>query len=161
MSDNLMFAILTSLGAPILVFLGGIISWFLKTRSEELKAIEEKAQERRVETYNKLLNPMIVLLTKTSSDKMKAKAEAEISSVDYRRAGFDLIIFGSDEMVNEYNELMQGLYKGKTETEPKVVMKQFAKFILSIRKDVYNKHTKLEEWDMLKFMITDIEKLTT
>ncbi len=37
-------------------------------------------------------------------------------------------------------------------------MKKFAAFILAIRKDVYTKETKLKEWDMLKFMITDIDK---
>jgi len=54
--------------------------------------------------------------------------------------------------------MMQSFYKGEANTNPKLTMKKFAGFLLGIRKDVYNKNTKLEEWDMLKFMITDIEK---
>lgn len=36
---------------------------------------------------------------------------------------------------------------------------KFAKFILSIRKDLFYKNTNLKEADMLKFMISDIDKV--
>ncbi|CAM3142962.1 hypothetical protein DRF59_12670 [Chryseobacterium flavum] len=62
-------------------------------------------------------------------------------------------------MVNAYNEMMQGFYKGEASENPNETMKKFAKFLLSIRKDVYNKDTKLKNWNMLRFMITDIEKV--
>jgi len=151
--------VITALGAPLLVFVGGLISWFLKNRKEELKAIEERALEKRIETYNKILNPFIVLFSATKKDdqKMKQKALDEILSVEYRKAGFNLITFGSDEMVISYNKMMQGFYN-KPSDDTANTMKNFANFVLSIRKDVYDKNTKLKEWDMLKFMITDIEE---
>jgi len=159
MLDKELITIITALGAPLLVFVGGLISWFFKTRKEELQTIQERALEKRIETYNTLLNPFIVAFANKTNQKMKDKALTEIGSVAYRKAGFNLITFGSDEMVNAYNDMMQGFYKGESETDPKIAMKKFASFLLSIRKDVYNKNTKLKEWDMLKFMITDIEKL--
>lgn len=159
MTEKEIITLVTALGAPLLVFIGGLISWFFKTRKEELQAIEERALERRIETYNTLLHPLIVMFANKSNQKMKDKAISEIGSVEYRKAGFNLITFGSDDMVNAYNEMMQSFYKGETDIDPKLTMKKFASFLLSIRKDVYNKNTKLKEWDMLKFMITDIEKL--
>lgn len=158
MNEKEIITLITALGAPLLVFIGGLISWFFKTRKEELKAIEERALERRIETYNTLLHPLIVMFTNKSNQKITDKAILEIGSVAYRKAGFNLITFGSDDMVNAYNEMMQAFYKGEADVDPKLTMKKFAAFLLSIRKDVYNKNTKLEEWDMLKFMITDIEK---
>ena len=154
-----LITLITALGAPLLVFIGGLISWFLKTRKEELKAIEERALERRIETYNKILNPFIVLFAATKNDngKMKQKALDEILSTEYRKAGFNLITFGSDEMVTSYNKMMQGFFNNEN-SDTTTTMKNFANFVLSIRKDVYNKNTKLKDWDMLKFMITDIEE---
>lgn len=158
-SNKNLITLITALGAPLLVFIGGLISWFLKNRKEELKAIEERALERRIETYNKILNPFIVLLaaSKKDNEKMKQKALDEILSTEYRKAGFNLITFGSDEMVTSYNKMMQGFFNNEN-SDTTTTMKNFANFVLSIRKDVYNKNTKLKDWDMLKFMITDIEK---
>ena len=148
------------LGAPILVVIGGLVSWFLKSRKEELQTIEERALERRIETYNQILHPIIVLFSSGASQKEKDKATDQIKTVEYRKAAFNLITFGSDEMVNSYNNMMQSFYKNEAVTAPEKTMKKFATVILSIRKDIYNKNTKLNEWDMLKFMITDIEKFT-
>lgn len=154
-----MTTIITALGAPLLVFIGGMITWFLKTRREDLQAIEERALERRIETYNIILHPLIVMFANKSIQKEKDKAFDEIGSVAYRKAAFNLITFGSDDLVNSYNEMMQSFFKNEAQSDPKLTMKKFAQFLLCIRKDVYDKNTKLKEWDMLKFMITDIEKL--
>jgi hypothetical protein len=150
--------IVIGLGAPILVAIGGLISWFFKSRKEELQAIEERALERRIEIYNQILHPIIDLFSSGAEKKIKDEAIKKISSIEYRKAAFNLITFGSDEMVNNYNDMMQSFFKDEAEKDPKITMKKFANFILSIRKDVYNKNTKLKDWDMLKFMITDIEK---
>lgn len=152
--------LISTLIAPILVIIGGLITWFFKSKKEELQAIEERALEKRIETYNELLHPLIVMFSNKTNQKIKDKAIAQIGSVEYRKASFNLITFGSDEMVNTYNEMMQSFYKNESENDPKKTMKKFAGFLLSVRKDVYNKNTKLKDWDMLKFMITDIEKFT-
>ena len=153
------FTLITALGAPFLIFIGGLITWLFKSRKEELQAIEERALEKRIETYNTILHPLIVMFSNGSTEKMKKEATSIVSSVEYKKAGFSLITFGSDEMVKAYNNMMQTFYLINTEEHPKIVMKKFAEFLLSIRKDVHNKNTKLKEWDMLKFMIKDINKL--
>lgn len=158
--DQTYFTLIVGLGTPVLVTVGGVISWFLKSRKEELKAIEEKALEKRVTIYNEILNPLIVLFAKGASDKEKQNALKQIVTVEYKKAAFNLITFGSDELVNSYNLMMQSFYKGEADIDPQLSLKKFAAFILSIRKDLYNKNTRLKEWDMLKFMITDIDNIT-
>lgn len=138
MVEKEMFTIIAALRAPLLVFIGGLVSWFLKTRKEDLQAIEERALERRIETYNTILYPLIVMFASKSNQKLKDKAIAEIGSVEYRRASFNLITFGSDDMVNAYNNMMQSFYKGDVD-DAKSKMKKFAVFLLSIRKDLYSK----------------------
>ena len=152
--------LVVGLVAPVLVVTGGLITWFLKSRKEELQAIEERALEKRIETYNQILHPFIVLFSSGASEEEKEKASNQITTVEYRKAAFNLMTFGSDEMVNSYNNMMQGFYQNEAENKPQITLKKFAAFILSIRKDIYNKNTTLKEWDMLKFMITDIDKFT-
>lgn len=137
--ENSTITIITALGAPMLIGLGGLITWLLKSRREELQTIEERALERRIEIYNTLLHPLIVLFASNATEKEKDKATQDIGSIQYRKAAFNLVTFGSDEMVTAYNNMMQGFYKGEAESNPKGTMKKFAIFLLSIRKDVYNK----------------------
>lgn len=151
-------ALISTFGAPILVIIGGLITWFFKSKKEDLQAIEERAREKRIETYNELLNPFIIMFANNTNKIIKDKAISQIGSVEYRKASFNLMTFGSDEMVNAYNNMMQSFFKNESENNPKLTMQKFAGFLLSIRKDVYDKNTKLKDWDMLKFMITDLEK---
>jgi hypothetical protein len=47
---------LQALGPSFLIVIGGIISWFLKSRIEELRAIEEKLREERRKIYGQILD---------------------------------------------------------------------------------------------------------
>jgi hypothetical protein len=158
MDENDLMTLLLALGAPLLVFIGGLVSWLLKTRKEDLRMIEEGALEKRAEIYNTLLDPIIVIFSGPSDEEVKEQALQELVSIDYKKAGFNLITFGSDDMVNAYNDMMQSFYNEEHATNPKESMRKFATFLLSVRKDLYNKNTKLKQWDMLKFMMPDIDE---
>lgn len=69
------------------------------------------------------------------------------------------MLFGSDNVVNAYNDYFQYLYKDDSEKNPIVMLNALGKVILEIRKDLGNDKTVLKEFDMLRFMITDIDKL--
>lgn len=157
--DKNYIALIIGLASPILVAIGGLITWFLKTRQEELKAVEERALAKRIETYNILLDPYITLFSKETAQKQKDEAIRVVKSKEYRKAAFSLTTFGSDEMVNSYNDMMQAFYKADTQEDPRVLLKKFGGFILSIRKDVNDKKTKLKDWDMLRFMITNLDEM--
>lgn len=79
-----------------------------------------------------------------------------------KKTAFDLNLFGSDEVVLAYNNFMKLIYPYESETtekrEPKMIL-LWGKLLLEIRKSLGNKKTKLDELDMLRAMITDIDRL--
>jgi uncharacterized protein (UPF0335 family) len=148
------------LGPPLLMALGGIITWFIKSKIEELRAIEEKLREERRNIYAQILDPYIRLFADLKG-KGPDQALKKITSYDYRKTAFDLNLFGSDEVVRAYNDLIKHTYEVEAtgNQDPKEMMRLWGKFLLEIRKSLGNKKTKLNEFDMLRAMIKDIEKL--
>lgn len=158
MEEENILSLIIGLGAPILMSIGALAAWYLKSRKEELQAIEERALERRIDIYNQILEPFIISLAPHIDDTTRNKAIKTLGTIDYRKAAFSLISYGSDELVINYNEMMQSFLKSESGD---VTTKRFAAFLLSIRKDVYNKETKLDWMDMLKFTLKDVDKLMT
>ena len=70
---------------------------------------------------------------------------------------------GSDEVINAYNDLMQFIYGRNTNTEKEGASNELlillGKLLLEIRKDVGNDKTQLTPKDMLRSMITDIDRI--
>lgn len=146
---------------PLLMLIGGIITWLIKSRIEELRATEEKLRDERRKIYSEILEPIIRLFSNIGEQGEK-QATNKILSFDYRKTAFDLILLGSDKVVLAYNAMMQYIYKttGTNQTiDPYKMLKLWGCVLLEIRKSLGNKRTKLNEIDMLKFMIKDIEKL--
>jgi len=148
------------LGPPLLMALGGLLTWIMKSKIEELRSIEEKLRGERTNIYAQILDPYIRLFSALHG-KGPNEAFEKITSYDYRKTAFDLNLFGSDEVVSAYNNLMQHAYKAEAtgNQDPREMMKFWGKLLLEIRKSLGNKKTKLNEVDMLKGMIKDIEKL--
>jgi hypothetical protein len=152
MTDSIIIALLS----PILITVGGLITWFLKTRQESLQLSEERSREKRMETYKEILEPFIILITPAASHAEKDKATSIIRSTKYKKATFDFITFGSDETVRCYNSMMQFIFNNQSDETMKLI-KIFAGLILNIRKDLYSRRTKLKKSEILAFTITDIE----
>jgi len=144
---------------PALMGLGGLISWLIKSKTEELKAIEQKLRQERIQVYGKILEPYIQLFTDLSDNNMR-KAVKKILSYDYRKTAFELILLGNDEVVQAYNKLMQYTYsvEDQENKSPGEMLKLWGDFLLEIRKSLGNKKTALSNLDMLEFMIKDINK---
>ncbi len=148
------------LGPTLLMVLGGILTWFIKAKIEELRAIEEKLREERRNIYAQILDPYIHLFADLKG-KGPDEALKKITSYDYRKTAFDLNLFGSDEVVLAYNNLMKHTYESEAteKREPNKMMLLWGKLLLEIRKSLGNKKTKLDELDMLRAMIKDIDRL--
>ena len=147
---------------PLLMVLGGIITWSIKSKTEELRAIEKKLRDERRKIYAQLLDPFIRLFT-----DMKGRGSAEalkmITSHDYRKTTFNLNLFGSDEVIRAYNNLMMYIYEGEAtpDKDPNKMLCLWGKLLLEIRKSLGNEDTKLDEVDMLRAMIKDIDNIST
>lgn len=161
MDNTLIIAILS----PVLITVGGLITWFFKSKREDTLIAEEKTREFKIKTYETLLEPFITVFTFTLKENQKQKGINKLLSLEYRKAAFNLTTFGSDEVVKSYNKIMQAFFNIKSEDyenddeEYAVIMLTYlSDLLLNIRKDLYTKKTNLERSEMLAFMINDIEK---
>lgn len=147
---------LIALLSPILLTVGGIISWFLKSRNESLQLAEQLSREKRLETYKIILDPYLVILSPHASKELKDEATKRLLSVNYKKASFDLVTFGSDNTVRSFNKLMQYPFNKLTNDDLDIIV-LFSEFTLNVRKDLYSKKTKLDSSETLEFTITDIK----
>lgn len=149
-----------ALGPSLLIVLGGLLTWIIKSRIEELRAIEEKLRETRSEIYSQILAPYITLFSDLSPEG-QAKVAATITSEEYRKTAFDLALLGSDAVIQAYNSLMSYTFQteGTGNLDPKEMMRLWGRMLLEIRRSLGNKKTKLSELDMLRAMIKDIDSL--
>lgn len=161
MNSTIIIAVL----GPILLTIGGLITWFFKSKREDTLIAEEKTREFKIKTYETLLEPFITVFTFTLNENQKQKGINKLLSLDYRKAAFNLTTFGSDEVVKSYNNIMQAFFNIKSEDfadddeEYAVIMLTYlSDLLLNIRKDLYTKKTDLVRSEMLAFMINDIDK---
>ena len=143
---------------PILLPLaGGGIAWIIRSRIEELRALEEKLHSDRRKTYEEILDPYIRLFAAIKNPSAQEGVNEQMLSLDYRKTAFQLILLGSDDVVRAHNELMQYIFSIEGLPDPGVLMKRYARLLLEIRKSLGNKRTTLREVDMLRGYIKDID----
>jgi hypothetical protein len=147
-----------------------------RERQKYWRDLEQKLREDRISVYNAMLEPFIIIFTKDeafANDKLyKNRSKTEVSngmilSLDYKRNGFKLALMGSDNVVRAFNELMQYIYaQPKITDETKAehtlkLMNILGTLLLEIRRSVGNETTKLDNLEMLEWMINDIRQLRT
>jgi len=155
--------ILSTLG-PILITIGGLLTWFIKSKKDDLLLSEEKSRESKMKTYEELLEPFITVFTFTLTEKQKQIGIDKLKTLEYRKSSFNLMTFGSDEVVKSFNKIMQAFYTidanqfEDDEEYALIMLTLISDLLLNIRKDLYTKKTKLKRSEMLEFMINDIQK---
>jgi hypothetical protein len=155
--------ILIPLILALVAAIGSIIVWVVRSKTEESRATRIKLDEERRKTYSEILSPYIRILVDSKNREGAAKALKEIKSFDYKKTAFELTLFGSDNVVRAYNAFLQYAYKAESDEsdEQRAIgyMRLWGQLLLEIRKDVGNKKTGLNERDMLRWLIRDIDKL--
>jgi hypothetical protein len=146
---------LIALLSPILLTIGGVISWFLKSRKESLQLAEQLSREKRLETYKIILEPYWTILSPQAKEEERKKAMKEILTIDYKRACFDLVTFGSDNTVRSFNKFIQ--YEPPKEANTNI-LNLFSNFTLNVRKDLFKNSSRLDPEETLKFIIKDLGK---
>ncbi len=148
--------LLEKLAPTILVIAAGFVTWFLKDKSEKLRLQREKLIEEKRGNYEKILEPIIRSFSGINNASEMQKAIKQVQSYDYKKSAFQLMLFGSDNVVKAYNDYFQYLYNNENNMKAEEMLKQLGKVILEIRKDLGNKKTMLKELDMLRFIIKDL-----
>ena len=156
---SLTLQILVALGPTLLVIIGGLISWYLKEKSEKYKLHREKLIEEKRSNYIKILEPSIRALAGIRNVKDQKIANELITSFNYQKTVFELMMFGSDDVIKAFNNLQQYVYKNTNSINSKILLEKLGSVVLEVRKDLGNKNTKLEPLDMLQAVVRDINNL--
>ena len=151
--------LIIALAGPVFMAIGGIISWIIKNRSEELRTNREKLKTEQRKIYSEILEPYIRMFADIKGEGI-AQAVKKIKSYDYRKTAFELSLIGSDEVVDAYIKLMQHSYQAEEtgKQDPSTMMNLWGSLLLEIRKSLGHNNTKLIPKDMLRPMISDIDK---
>ena len=161
-----------SVATPILVLVLTGIGWRLRSRIERQIALEDSLREDRVASYDAILKPFIILLMtdaawrsdpKNKNNDKNGTAMRILLSLEYREQGFRLSLVGSDAVVKAYNNLMQYFYQRQGDSPPgevniKEIIKLLGQFLLEIRRSMGNETTRLSNWDMVEWFLTDARK---
>lgn len=155
--------------APLIVSLiagiGIVVGWFIRSKFEESRTVRQKLNEERRKTYSEILLPFISVLANMNSKEGASKAVQQIMKdlTTFQKNRLDLVLLGSDNVVRAHNACWEYAYKvdagENMEQRGVTYMLLWGNLLLEIRKDVGNKDTKLNETDMLRWLIKDIDKL--
>jgi hypothetical protein len=149
-----------AIGPTVLVIIGGLITWAIQSRVEELRSLEAKLREDRLRIYGELLDPFVLVFSNLGA-KSADQASKKIMSFEYKRNAFNLALIGSDDVVRAFSDFMQYNYK-RTEAEPatpKDMLRYFGRILLAIRRSLGNQKTQLDEIDMIKWFIRDLDAI--
>ena len=181
-----LFVQLSNIATPFVLI---AVGWYIKNRIEASQRaaedrrkreqrIEEEIRSDRLQIYNDVLEPFVVLLwnedavpNKTRQQR-KSRHELAIEkllSLEYRQSAFKLPLFANDDVVRAYNSLMQLFYSmdgssasttsdDLSETTVQAIA-ALGHLLLEIRKSVGNEATSLSNLEMLEWMIKDIRRL--
>ena len=164
---------MANLITPVIIATFGIIGWRLRQTMERRIKIEEKLRDDRIETYNSILEPYIILLMSDaswSSDKRNKNknrfdiATKKMLSLDYRKTSFRLSLVGSDPVVNAFNALMQYTFRlaeGQNRNSvknPGEILSLLGTLLLEIRRSMGNESTKIDNFGMIEWFISDAKQ---
>jgi len=162
-----------SVATPLVVLVLAGVGWRFRAGIERRFAQEDKLREDRIGTYNKILEPFVLLLMsdaawrsdpKNKDTDKNDRATRIMLSLDYRSYGMRLALVGSDSVVRAYNDLFQFFYQRGERPGPsgpdeiREMMRYLGGFLLEIRRSMGNTSTKLDHWDMLEWFINDARK---
>ena len=162
-----------AIATPVLMLVLTAIGWNVRTRLQRRHDLEDKLREDRISIYNGILEPFIIMLTSDAAwrsdpaNKNKDKyaiATTKMLSFQYRKTGFRMSLIGSDAVIRAYNELMQYFFQRQgqsappAEAEVKNMMSMLGTLLLEIRRSMGNEATKVDNWEMLEWFLTDARK---
>ena len=158
-----------TISTPVLVLIVGAVVWKYRQSIERRIRLEEQLRDDRIEIYNQILEPFIVLFMTDvawESDPENKKKDrfkigtSKMLSLEYRKTSFRLSLIGSDAVVSSYNNLMQHFFNKPDNSpsspdEAREAVSLLGDFLLEIRRSMGNESTKIDNWGMLEWFITD------
>lgn len=144
---------------PLITLLIGI--YFQKQRDKLLIEQETFFQKKR-ENYFKVIEPIVLMISNASNKREQEKVIQKILTNDYRKEVLALSLYGNDAVVQSFNNLFQFIYNEiRLKENPTLLIPLLGKILVEMRKELGNKNTTLDEFEILEFLIKDIKDLKT
>ena len=134
--------------SPILLAILGGVGWLYRHEKERREAVERQLSEHKYRAYITLLDIFFDVMKAIKAGKTIDQSDLIDRMFD---ANKDLILYGSDDVVNTYQKWLGSSRKGN------VKLDQFGEIIISIRRDMGNPKTKITSEEVLRQFIVDYE----
>jgi hypothetical protein len=145
---------LKKIDPTILTLISGGLGFAISKIIEDLKESKQRIYEQKRIYYNELIKPFRDILKntklKTNNTQLNNKQIA-----DAMDSAFDNILYASDEVLIKYGRFRNNS-TNEEETGNKnmyLTLKLFSELLLSMRKDLGNKYTNLDEVHLLRMFI--------
>ena len=148
----------------VLAIVVALITWRITSAIETARRERERLKEQQRSIYMAVLDPYIRMLAGIDDPSRIAKAMKKVQSYEYRRTTYEFMLLGSDEATRALNRMMQYFFKRHDEGQgsdgiPNAkLVELWGGLLLAFRRDLGFKRTRLDEVEMLKSHITDIEE---
>ena len=136
------------------------IAWLVRDYFQSKMRWQEQLKIEQRPIYMKVLEPIMRSLMAKTNPKEAAKGEKLLHSYEWRKAQYELLFMGSDDVLVKLNEMMQFFYKAEDSSSipPKKLIELWGGLLLAIRRDLGTGDTRLKNIDMLRASITDIDQ---
>ena len=161
-----------AIGAALIPVAVAIVGWMVlrwQRERERREALYDNLRTERVEIYNTILEPFILLFISEASwnadpsrkgKEKRVLVEKSMFSTNYRKNAFLLMIVGTDQVARAYKDLMQSVFRvadgQMSPAQVSQVMALLGQLLLAIRRSAGNEATELDHIEMLEAFITDI-----
>jgi len=158
---NTIVSVLAVLSPFLLILLSGV-GWLYKHEKEHREAIEHQLSEHKYKAYITLLDIFFKAMKAIHTGNTINQNDLIDRMFD---ANKDLIIYGSDDVVNTYQKWLSSVRdsvrEGKINEREQQLEKleKFGEIVISIRRDMGNPKTNITSEKVLRQFITDYDLL--
>jgi len=153
--DPITLELLLAVASPFLLALSGVLAWRYQHERERREEVERQLSEHKYKAYTFLLD-IFFDIVKASTRESKVQPVNRKMIDRMMDAGKDLIVYGSDDVVTEYQQWLDATRKGEPAYK---VFGHFGDLIIAVRRDMGNSKTKVTKENVLRQILTDYDEL--
>lgn len=129
---------------PICSGLIVLLSWRNNRKTEQIKILQERLNEKKHEAYAKAVSMFYNVLKDQRANRKQNIQKQMDEMTDIKR---DIFMYGSDKVFLAFNQWL--LHTTNQKEEGVLQLKDFLQFVLEIRKDLCGDDTKVTATDVL------------
>lgn len=152
--------IILSLASLVVPIIALFIGAYLQKQRDRVKTEQEVFFIKKRELYLSVIEPIMRMISNANNKQISEKASAEILTIEYKKSCLEFTLFGNDATVKAFNNLFQVVFdQNSFQNDPEILLPFLGKLNLEMRKELGNKSTRFDEFNMLEYIIKDIKSV--